>query len=72
MLLCLALASEISTETFEYCAARQENLSVRLSSAGEKSERKHFSDKTVAMIRESERLRIEQLQHQIKKKSSQW
>ena len=65
MLLCLALASEISATPFQYGAARQEHMSVRLSSAGEKFGRKIFTDKTVEMIRESERLRIEQQQYHI-------
>ena len=50
MLLCLALASDISATPFQYGAARQEHKSFRLSSAGEKSVRKIFTDKTVEMI----------------------
>jgi hypothetical protein len=44
MLLCLALASEISAEPFQYDAARKEQMSVPLSSAGEKSVRNLFSE----------------------------
>ncbi len=65
MLLCLALASEIRAEPFQYGTARQEHMSVCLSSAGAISVRKIFSDKTVEMIRKSERLQIEQQQEQI-------